>query len=222
MFPSYGSKAGRRYRYYVCLRAQQRGWKHCPNKSVNAAQIEDGILAQLRAMAAGTSHTGPLEKRLSGFQTHQSRRVQRELIRAVVERVAYDRANASVKLRLQAEFGAGEVEFKLVRCGPGQRLPRITRLMALAIRFDDLLRSGVVNDYADLGRLGFVSCARVTQVMSLLNLAPEIQEEILFFQTIVDGREPVSERALRKLTAVTPWSAQIKRWRQLLARVCGK
>ena len=78
MFPSYGSKAGRRYQYYVCLRAQQRGWKHCPNKSVSAAQIEDGILAQLRAMAAGTSHTGPLEKRLSGFQSQESRRAQLE------------------------------------------------------------------------------------------------------------------------------------------------
>ena len=46
--------------------------------------------------------------------------------------------------------------------------------MALAIRFDELIRAGVVADYADLPRLGQVTRARVTRVMNLLNLAPDI------------------------------------------------
>ena len=53
---------------------------------------------------------------------------------------------------------------------PG-RIPRISRLMALAIHFDGLIRNGHVADYADLARLGHVSRARVTQIMNLLNLA---------------------------------------------------
>jgi len=59
-------------------------------------------------------------------------------------------------------------------------VPRVSRLMALAIRFEQLIRDGVVPDYAALARLGHVTRARMTQLMNLLNLAPEIQEGILF------------------------------------------
>lgn len=51
--------------------------------------------------------------------------------------------------------------------------------MALAIHFEGLIRQGVVRDYADLARLGGVTRARITQIMNLLNLAPEIQEVLL-------------------------------------------
>jgi hypothetical protein len=52
-------------------------------------------------------------------------------------------------------------------------------LLALAVRFEGLLREGTVWDYAELARLGGVSRARMTQIMSLRNLAPVIQERIL-------------------------------------------
>jgi hypothetical protein len=56
------------------------------------------------------------------------------------------------------------------------RVPRLARLMALAIRFEDLIRTGQVAGYADLARLGHVSRARITQIMNLLLLASDIQE----------------------------------------------
>jgi len=59
---------------------------------------------------------------------------------------------------------------------PRGRLPRITRLMALAIHFDGLIESGAVANYSDLARLGNVTRARMTMIMNLLMLAPEIQE----------------------------------------------
>jgi hypothetical protein len=59
------------------------------------------------------------------------------------------------------------------------RIPRITRLMALAIKFDDMIRRGEIRDYADLTRLGYVSRARITQIMNLVLLAPNIQEMLL-------------------------------------------
>src|SRR4051794_7647879 len=62
---------------------------------------------------------------------------------------------------------------------PG-RIPRVARLMALAIRFEELLRAGEVASYADLAELGHVSRARITQIMNLLLLVPDIQEQILF------------------------------------------
>ena len=57
-------------------------------------------------------------------------------------------------------------------------IPRIARLMALAIRFEGQLRNQTIRDYAELARLGRVSRARMTQIMRLLNLAPDIQEQI--------------------------------------------
>ena len=59
------------------------------------------------------------------------------------------------------------------------RIPRITRLMALAIKFEAMVERGEVRDYADLARLGYVTRARVTQIMNLLNLAPDIQQALL-------------------------------------------
>ena len=61
---------------------------------------------------------------------------------------------------------------------PAGRVPRLSRLMALAIRMDRLVRSGDVAGYAELARLGHVTRARITQVMNLSLLAPDIQEEI--------------------------------------------
>jgi hypothetical protein len=95
------------------------------------------------------------------------------------------------------------------------KLPRITRLMALAIKFDGLIREGVVRDYADLARLGHVTRARLTQIMNLLLLAPDIQEEILFLPKTMRGRDPVSERSIRQVTSIVRWDRQRKAWRQM-------
>ncbi len=71
---------------------------------------------------------------------------------------------------------------------PLERIPRISRYMALAIHFEDLIRQGIITDYADLARLGHVSRARVTQIMNLRLLAPELQEELLFLEPITKHR----------------------------------
>lgn len=94
---------------------------------------------------------------------------------------------------------------------PG-RVPRVARLLALAHRFERLIRTGEVSDQAELARLGHVSRARVTQIMSLLNLAPDIQEEILLLPRTIQGRDPVRERMLRPLVAELGWGKQRRMW----------
>lgn len=79
---------------------------------------------------------------------------------------------------------------------PPDPIPRIARLMALAIHFDGLIRQGIVRDYADLARLGGVSRARITQIMNLLNLPPWKQEELLFLEG-GPGCAGVTEREMR-------------------------
>ena len=99
---------------------------------------------------------------------------------------------------------------------PGN-LPRVSKLMALAIRFDGLVRRGDVRDYADLARLGYVTRAHITQIMNLLNLAPDIQEAILFLPRTVKGRDPIREKDVRPIAAVHHWSRQRKMWAKLTA-----
>ena len=95
------------------------------------------------------------------------------------------------------------------------RVPRIARLMALALRFEELLRSSAVRDYAGLARLGRVSRARITQVMNLLHLAPDLQEEILFLPPVLEGRDPIHLENLQALIALLDWQSQRREWKEM-------
>ena len=106
----------------------------------------------------------------------------------------------------------GEGESKDV---PKGRVPRVARLMALAIRLEQLISDGVVTDQAELARIGHVSRARLTQIMNLLCLAPDIQEEILFLPHVDTGRELVTERDLRPFAAEADWGRQRRMWEEL-------
>ena len=86
----------------------------------------------------------------------------------------------------------------------GRSIPRIARLMALAIRFEALLRSAKTHDYAELARLGRVTRARMTQIMRLLDLAPDLQEQILFLPLI----KGLNERNLRPIASRIDWNEQ--------------
>lgn len=101
---------------------------------------------------------------------------------------------------------------------PCGRVPRLARLMALAIRMDGLVRVGEVADYADLARLGHVTRARVTQIMNLLQLAPEIQEALLFLPRTERGRDPIREHHVRPIAAILDWRKQREMWKPLGGR----
>ena len=96
-------------------------------------------------------------------------------------------------------------------------VPRVARLLALALHMDDLRRRGEVTDYAELARLAMVTRARMTQIMSLLLLAPDIQEEILFLPRSGGGRDPIREKEVRPIASVPDWRKQRVMWRALKA-----
>jgi hypothetical protein len=120
--------------------------------------------------------------------------------------------------RTRKELREGEA----MPSAPAGRVPRVARLMALAIRFDQLLRDGVVSDQAELARLGHVTRARITQILNLLNLAPDIQEAILFLPPVERGRDPMTERQLRPIAAEPDWRKQRRMWRGQQQSVEGK
>jgi hypothetical protein len=95
------------------------------------------------------------------------------------------------------------------------RIPRIARLIALAHKFDGLLRDGTIGSMADIARLGHVTRARVTQIMDLLLLAPDIQEELLHLSPTSRGHDPITLRELRYVMQTLVWSEQRARWNEL-------
>ncbi len=100
---------------------------------------------------------------------------------------------------------------------PG-RVPRLARLMALALKFDELLRAGTVAHYGELADLNHVTRARVSQVMNLIHLAPDIQEPILFLPRIEHGRDTIVLRDLQPIAAVPDWRKQRTMWGALVHR----
>jgi hypothetical protein len=95
------------------------------------------------------------------------------------------------------------------------QLPRITRLMALAIKLDRMQRENSALSYAELARLGHVSRSRVSQILNLLLLAPDIQERLLFLEPVRKGRQPLHERALRPVTGHLDWVEQRRAMEQI-------
>ncbi len=98
-------------------------------------------------------------------------------------------------------------------CG---RIPRLAKLMALAVRFDQLLAKGAMYDQAGLAEVGQVTRARITQIMNLLYLAPDIQEEILSLPPVESGRDPVRERYIRHIVKISDWQEQRKLWAAMI------
>jgi hypothetical protein len=99
---------------------------------------------------------------------------------------------------------------------PGPRVPRIARLMALAVHLQELVHEGKVKNYAELGRLGHVDRSRITQFMNLLLLAPDIQEQLLFLPALDQGRDPIHLKRLQRLALVLDWTRQRPLWAALL------
>jgi hypothetical protein len=102
---------------------------------------------------------------------------------------------------------------------PIGRTPRISKLMALAIKFEGLLRSGAVKDQSELARVANVTQPRMTQIMNLLHLAATIQEELLFLLPVTAGRDPIHEKLLRPVAAEICWARQQEMWRALKEKV---
>ena len=80
------------------------------------------------------------------------------------------------------------------------------------LRFEQLIRDGVVADQSELARLAHVTQPRMTQIMKLVLLAPDIQEALLFLPRVECGKDPVTERDLRAVVADVDWGRQREMW----------
>jgi hypothetical protein len=95
------------------------------------------------------------------------------------------------------------------------QLPRITQVLSLAIRLEDMIRRGDAKDYADVARLTGLCRERVSQIVRLNYLAPDIQVELLYLPPTPAGRYPISETAVRKIASLLSWVDQRCEWTAL-------
>jgi hypothetical protein len=101
---------------------------------------------------------------------------------------------------------------------PRSRVPRISRLVALALKIEKLIDANEIADMADAARLGHVTRARMTQIMNLLLLAPDVLEELLFLPSVERGYDPITLREFGYVLQTPVWTEQRARWVEICPR----
>ncbi len=168
--------------------------------------------ATLERLLSNVLYLGKVTHQDAIYAGEQVPIVEEGIWNLVNETLAQERIRASATVAAKASETAG------LHSNAGERaepVSRITRLLALALKFEELIASGVVSNYAAVAQVAGVSRSRVTQMTSLLNLAPDIQEEILFLSAAEARQLRLSEPSLRKLTATLLWNQQREQWRKL-------
>jgi site-specific DNA recombinase len=122
MVHTYTQKDGRIYRYYICVKAHQRGWNQCVTRSVSAPELEQAVVDQIRgvgrnpmmltAVMEHLEETGfgdvPREdvaralREFDGLWRQLSPREQEQLIKALVETVSYDGQTGTVTVSFRS------------------------------------------------------------------------------------------------------------------------
>lgn len=95
------------------------------------------------------------------------------------------------------------------------KVPHISRLLALAMRYDKMIRERSIPDFNTLAKLAGVTKPRITQIMNLVNLAPDIQAAILTLPNIRQSRGFFTERKLRPIAQKNDWAEQRELWEKL-------
>jgi Recombinase zinc beta ribbon domain len=198
MRSTYSARQGRRHVHYVCRR--KKADSNCQQKPVASVDLEPSLLEQLEPILGPHCDKIALQHSLERV-TYDSR------IREVGVTLM-DRSRFAYTLLLPNRPGVRR-RFREV----SGRVPRVSRLMALALKFQGLLSEGTVRNHTELARIGHVSRTRVCQILMLTNLAPGIQEALLFLPKTVTGPDRITENRLRGIASLVDWDAQIERFR---------
>ena len=198
---SHTSKGGTRYMYYLCsfCRKQNDGTKLRP---VAVSDFEGSLIRQLEPILGDQPSALVIEQAL--------------------ERVTYDAVTRDVSVWLR---DGSRLAYTVPLLNPGaprrrstgsRRVPRVSQLVALAIRYQQLLADGAARNYGELATGSGYTRSRLSQILLLTNLALAIQEELLFLPTTVQGRDRLYEKQLREIASIADWDRQRQLFRSLL------
>jgi DNA invertase Pin-like site-specific DNA recombinase len=204
MAATFAVSHGRRYGYYVCEAAARHDRKkESLRPRVARADLETSLVRQLEPVFG--------KKAAGAFEAH----VERATFNAVTREVTIelrDQQPIQYVLPIPIRPGVRAAVSKTVEKG---RVPRVSRLMALAIKFQESVRAGRNSNYAEIARLGRVTRSRLSQILSLNHLAPSVQEALLFLPRTTSGRDPITEKSLRQIACEVDWSSQRKMFQRL-------
>lgn len=94
--------------------------------------------------------------------------------------------------------------------------PKVVELLRTAQTWQQQLDAGEVENQAAIARREGITRARVTQIMALARLAPEIQEHILSLPDM-HHRPTITERTLRPIAQMSNLREQLVQFRNLIA-----
>lgn len=195
------ARHGRRYDYYSC-HAQLKS-KSCSQKPIRVDDLENFLQRVLEPTLGSPVEWDQLHARVERIECETRRRHVwihfRDRTRSEHQLPQPNRPGVQAELR--DETG---------------RIPRVSRLLALAIKLEELVRGGQVPTYRLLAESGHVSRARLSQILELTQLAPDIQEQILFLSANVAGPDRISEKALRRIARTIDWQWQREQFREWL------
>ncbi len=97
------------------------------------------------------------------------------------------------------------------------KILRAARMLAVAHTLSARLGVGEFTDFTDMAQRFGLSRARITQLVNLTFLAPDIQEEILWMRSPV-GDDRITEHELRTIAAQGVWEVQRQLWKKLKER----
>lgn len=123
----------------------------------------------------------------------------------------------TLRVPLQRSRSAGKPASERQAEAKRPRPIRAAQMLACAHEMQAMIDRGELRDRTELAaRFGFTR-ARITQLLDLLLLAPDVQEEILLME-VVHGGDPVHEHALRAIVRHASWRDQRAEWRTLRTR----
>ena len=207
-------------------RLDQHGWK-TKQWTTRSGKLYGGHAFNkntLKALLGNVIYTGRVRCDGQLYEGEHDAIVDRELWNAVNQRApecvpCMEESRVASARATQAATPAEPISKPCLHIGKAgsaaRKLPRIARLLALAIKLEELVRQGVVRDYAELARLGHVTRARITQIVSLCYLAPDIQEAILF----AEGQwrmDRVGESKVRPIAQCVDWDEQRRLWQHVV------
>lgn len=195
-------RRGKRHSYYICLNAKRH--HGCMQPPVAMEDLDASIRGRLEPVLGANASTIVMQQSIG--------------------QIVYAGKTRQVVISLQ---DGSRIEYSLqvpnrrgVRSGSKAvtgRVPRISKLMALALRMEQLAGENHTIDYARLASHGSVSRPRLSQIMRLTNLAPDIQEALLFLPKTIAGPDPITERRLRSIAQTIDWSRQKDLFRELMS-----
>lgn len=209
-------KAGKlRYNYYVCSKAQKRGRKFCPTRTVNAGLLELKVIELLRSITK--------DEQFSKEQWETKTMEQKiPLIHSVVRTISYDARSSRLEITLangrMRSFDVPVSMLKTINIPPKEqtikREPQLRQNLLLAHQAQQILDEGKAKNLKELSGWLNLSQQRLNQVVNMILLCPKIQEEILLGNHKLISAIP--EYKLRPITEEISWEKQSSLWQSLL------